>query len=91
MAEISYGVARSERGRGVATAAVGRLVQMAVATGLVQQVIAHVLPANIASTKVVARLGFLSGQPFVDTDGETVVPWIWHAGSNSPISADATL
>lgn len=75
--EISYGIARSERGRGVATAAIDRLLQMAVATGQVQRVVAHILPSNTASSKVVARLGFLSGQPFVDTDGETVVPWTW--------------
>jgi RimJ/RimL family protein N-acetyltransferase len=79
--EISYGVARGERGRGVATAAVGRLLQMAVATGEVQRVVAHILPSNTASSKVVARLGFLSGQPFVDTDGETVVPWTWCAAT----------
>lgn len=73
--EISYGVARSERGRGVATVAVGSLLQMAVSSGLVQQVVAHILPGNAASSRVVARLGFSSGQPFVDTDGETVMPW----------------
>ncbi|WP_202839239.1 GNAT family N-acetyltransferase [Luteimonas saliphila] len=81
--EISYGVARSERGRGVATVAVGRLLQMAVSSGLVQEVVAHVLPRNMASSRVVARLGFLRGQPFVDTDGETVVPWVWRSQPNS--------
>ena len=79
--EISYGVARSERGRGVATVAVGRLLQMALSSGLVQQVVAHILPGNAASSKVVARLGFSSGQPFVDSDGETVTPWTWRVAT----------
>ena len=73
--EISYGVARSERGRGVATSAVERLLQLA-STGLVQQVVAHILPDNVASSRVVSRLGFSSGQALVDSDGETVVPWV---------------
>lgn len=76
MVEISYGVARSERGRGVATAAVERLLQLAAPTGLVQQVVAHILPDNVASSRVVSRLGFSSGQALVDSDGETVVPWV---------------
>src|SRR5688500_20354163 len=74
--EISYGVARSERGRGVATAAAERLLQLAAPTGLVQQVVAHILPDNVASSRVVSRLGFSSGQALVDSDGETVVPWV---------------
>ena len=75
--EISYGVARSERGRGVAVAAVGSLLQMAASSGLVQEVVAHILPGNMASSRVVARLGFTQGPSLVDADGETVVRWTW--------------
>jgi [ribosomal protein S5]-alanine N-acetyltransferase len=73
--EIGYEVAESQRGRGIATAAVERLLQMAASSGLVQQVVAHILPGNVASSKVVSRLGFSMGDSFVDHDGETVVRW----------------
>jgi ribosomal-protein-alanine N-acetyltransferase len=63
------------RGRGVATTAVSQLLKLAEADGAVRQVIAEILPSNIASSKVVSRLGFAEGEPFVDTDGETVVRW----------------
>lgn len=75
--EISYGVARSERGRGVATAAVRSLLQMAASSGLVHEVVAHIVPGNMASSRVVARLGFSQGPSFVDADGETVIRWAW--------------
>ncbi len=72
--EIGYGVAVSERGRGVATAAVETLLGLAAANGATQ-VVAHIVPDNVASAKVVSRLGFSSGHPILDQDGETVVPW----------------
>ena len=73
--EIGYEVAESQRGRGIATAAVGQLLQIAASSGLVQQVVAHILPGNVASSKVVSRLGFSKGDSLVDQDGETVVRW----------------
>lgn len=73
--EIGYGVAECQRGRGVATAAVAQLVQIAALSGVVEEVVAHVAPDNLASARVVARLGFFKGDAFVDTDGETVVRW----------------
>lgn len=78
--EIAYGVAQSARGRGVATAAVARLVQLAATSGLVTQVVAEILPSNIASAKVVSRLGFIDQGSFVDTDGETVTRWMHRIG-----------
>lgn len=75
--EISYGVARSERGRGVATAAVRSLLQMAASSGLVHEVVAHILPGNMASSRVVGRLGFRRGPSLVDAAGETVIRWSW--------------
>ena len=79
--EISYGIARSERGRGAATIAIRQLLQLAVSSELVQQVVAHILPDNIASSKVVARLGFSPEGSLLDTDGERVTCWTWRVAT----------
>jgi len=74
--EIGYGVASSERSRGIATAAVGELLKLALTTGIVQQVVALIVPDNLASSSVVAKLGFTRGHSLVDSDGEWVVQWV---------------
>ena len=79
--EISYGVARAERGHGVATLAIGQLLQLAASSGLVQEVVAHVLPSNVASSKVVTRLGFIPEGLVSDTDGELVMRWVWRVAT----------
>lgn len=79
--EISYGVACAERGHGIATMAVGQLLQLAARSDLVQQVVAHILPDNIASSNVVARLGFSPEGMLVDTDGELVMRWVWRVAA----------
>jgi len=79
--EIGYGVAASQRGRGIATAAVAQLLQIATLSGNVQEVVAHIVPDNLASAKVVSRLGFSKGDPLVDPDGETVVRWTWRVAT----------
>ncbi|KQZ38869.1 GNAT family N-acetyltransferase [Duganella sp. Root1480D1] len=73
--EIAYGVAKSARGRGVATAAVSQLVQLAATDRSVSRVVAEILPANLASSKVVSRVGFTEGETFVDAEGDSVVRW----------------
>lgn len=73
--EIGYEVAESQRGKGVATAAVRQLLQKAASSGLVHQVIAHILPDNMASSKVVSRLGFSGGDLVLDHDGQEVAVW----------------
>jgi RimJ/RimL family protein N-acetyltransferase len=75
--EISYGMARAERGRGLATIAIGQLLERAAASGLVKEVIAHILPDNVASSRLVTRLGFTPEGLLADTDGEQVMRWIW--------------
>lgn len=75
--EIAYGVAQRERGRGIATEAVAQLLALAAAEESARVVVAEILPSNIASTRVVSRLGFTMGEQFVDTDGETVVRWTY--------------
>lgn len=75
--EIAYGVAGKARGKGIATAAVGQLLQLVATDCAVRQVVAEILPANIGSSKVVSRLGFMERESYVDTDGETVVRWTY--------------
>lgn len=79
--EIGYAVAANSRGRGVATAAVGQLLQIAAQSGLVRVVVAHIVPGNVASSRVVARLGFSKGDSLVDPNGETVVRWTWRVAT----------
>lgn len=76
--EIAYGVAKQARGRGVATEAVAQLLQLAAQEGSVQRVIAEIFPSNVASSRLVSRLGFSKGPTFIDTDGDTVVRWTHH-------------
>lgn len=75
--EIGYGVAIKQRGCGVATRAVVALLKMAVDSGEVLRVVANILPDNLASTKVVSRLGFVQEQIFVDSDGESLARWVY--------------
>ena len=79
--EISYGLARAERGRGVATLAIGHLLQLAASSGLVQEVVAHILPGNVASSKVVTRVGFMPEGMVSDADGERVMRWVWRVAT----------
>lgn len=79
--EIGYEVAESQRGRGVATKAVVQLLEMAISSGLVKEVVAHIVPENVASSKVVSRLGFSKGDLLVDHDGETVALWSFHTAT----------
>lgn len=73
--EIGYEVAASQRGRGVATQAVKKLLEIAASSGLVTEVFAHIVPQNLASSKVVSRLGFAKDDLLIDHDGETVAVW----------------
>jgi len=75
--EIGYGVAESARCRGIATAAVVELLKLAASSGLVRHVDAHIVPDNVASSKVVSHLGFSPGDTIIDPDGELVVHWAY--------------
>lgn len=55
--EIGYGLARSARGRGVATAALALLLDWVAAQGALS-VRAEVLPGNVPSLRLLARLHF---------------------------------
>jgi RimJ/RimL family protein N-acetyltransferase len=73
--EIGYGVSPNSRGRGVATAAVKMLLGLAFAGGATE-VLAEVSPENLASAKVVQKLGFSNTGSRVNEDNETVVQWV---------------
>lgn len=56
--EIGYGIIPSEQGKGYATEAVTGIIDWALSTNLVRKVIAECLEDNIASIKVLEKLGF---------------------------------
>jgi RimJ/RimL family protein N-acetyltransferase len=81
--EIGYGVSPDSRGQGAATAAVGLLLQLAFGSG-VREVLAEVTPDNLASAKVVRKLGFVSTGTRVDEEGQVVVQWVAKNGGSRP-------
>ena len=74
--EIGYGVAPQARRQGMAGAAVAQLLALANASDEVREVLAQVSPANVASTRVVQRLGFLPCGQQLDHEGELLVQWV---------------
>lgn len=75
--EIGYGVGSAFQRQGMATAAVARLLQLAFASGQADEVLANILPDNIASAKVVQRLGFEPiGMTIDKDDGESLMQWL---------------
>lgn len=58
-AEIGYGLARPFRGQGYGTEAVAALAGWALAQPGCRQLLAHVLPGNVASRRLLERVGFI--------------------------------
>jgi RimJ/RimL family protein N-acetyltransferase len=79
--EIGYGVSPSVRNQGFATAAVAELLRIALSTDEVLQVLAQVNPNNVASTKVVRRLGFVPNGRQIDHEGKMLVQWIYESAA----------
>lgn len=73
--EVGYGVASAARCHGAATAALGQLLEMAFAAGE-KEVMAEIEPANLASGRVVQKLGFVAVGHRIDEEGERVVQWV---------------
>ena len=73
-AELGSAVAPARQGRRVATAVVRELVRRARVAGL-HMIFAHTLPAESASTSVLARYGFASVADLIDPDEGPV--WCW--------------
>ena len=57
-AEIGYGIGEVHQGRGIATLAVGLLVQMCFRESSLRKLLAYVHDKNLASCKVLQKLGF---------------------------------
>ena len=56
--EIGYGLAGPSRGRGLGGRAVGRMLELLAEQPGVRRIDAHVVPDNLASRRLLERLGF---------------------------------
>ena len=79
--EIAYAIAPTHQGRGYATEAADALVAFAFADERVQLVRAHTLPTSNASTRVLAKFGFVRVSDVVDPDDGPV--WRWERMKNA--------
>jgi RimJ/RimL family protein N-acetyltransferase len=75
MVEIAYGVVPSREGRGYATEAARSLIHFAASEPSVRTIRAHTLPEANASTRVLAKCGFVHVGPVVDSEDGPV--WRW--------------
>jgi RimJ/RimL family protein N-acetyltransferase len=73
--EIGYGIAPEYRGQGLATEAAKALVDEARRCISLARVLAHTLPANNASTRVLARCGFHRTAEIKDPQDGVI--WRW--------------
>jgi RimJ/RimL family protein N-acetyltransferase len=73
--EVGYGVSPARQGNGAATAALKLLLHKAFEAGATE-VLAEVTPTNLASTRVVKKLGFVQIGDRVDNDNEQVIQWV---------------
>jgi RimJ/RimL family protein N-acetyltransferase len=73
--EIAYGIVPAYQGQGFATEAAQALMKYAFASGRVRVVRAHTLPEVNASTKVLAKCGFMRVGEVVDPEDGLV--WRW--------------
>jgi len=76
--EIGYAVSSNYRQQGVATSAIRALLALAYQNEEVAEVLATISPTNLASMRVVQKLGFARGSVMIDPDEETLVCWHHH-------------
>ena len=74
--EIGYGLAPASRGKGVATEAARRLIDEALAFGATR-VLALTAPANVASWRLLERIGFRRDGDQQDPDDGLVWRWVF--------------
>ncbi len=77
---LGYGVAEVARGQGAATAAVAQLCRIAFGHGATE-VVAETTPENLASMRVLQKLGFVQVGSRSDEDGEQVLVWTLRAST----------
>lgn len=75
MVEIAYGIVPSREGRGYATEAARALIHFATGDARVRTIRAHTRPEANASTRVLAKCGFVHIGPVVDPEDGPV--WRW--------------
>lgn len=80
--EVAYGIAPPCQGRGYATGAAAALVAFASRDPRVRLVRAHTLPEPNASTRVLAKCGFVHVGTIVDPDDGPV--WRWERAPEAP-------
>ncbi len=78
--EVGYGVAPSAQGQGAATTALKLLSEIAFASGAAE-VLAEILPENVASIRVVQKVGFQQVGARLDEDNEYVTQWVLRGGA----------
>ena len=75
--EVGYGICPAFWRRGYAQWGLSELLQLARCSGSISRVLATIAPLNVASCSLVAKLGFVRGAEFTDSDGEQVLSWHW--------------
>ncbi len=73
--DVGYGVAPSAQRQGAATEALALLEQLAFDAGAIE-VLAEIIPDNMASARVVTKMGFMQIGSRVDEQGDCVMQWI---------------
>jgi [ribosomal protein S5]-alanine N-acetyltransferase len=84
--EIAYGIVPSYQRCGYATEAAAALVAFAFDSGRVRLIRAHTLPTSNASTRVLAKCGFLHIGEVMDPEDGLVWRWERTQTSLSPVS-----
>ena len=88
--EVGYGLVPAARGAGLMTEVLSGMVRSLEAAGL--RVVAHTAPDNVASHRVLARLGFerVGGDAgSAGTEGGGGSGWLWNRRSEAGVVSDA--
>jgi RimJ/RimL family protein N-acetyltransferase len=83
--EVGYGLVPAARGAGLMTDALSAMVRSLEAAGL--RVVAHTASDNVASHRVLARLGF--ARVGVEGAGGEGSDWLWNRRSAAGVVSDA--
>lgn len=84
--EVGYGLVPAARGGGLMTDVLSGMVRSLEAAGL--RVVAHTAPDNVASHRVLARLGFERVEGVDREDGTAGAEWLWNRRSAAGVVSD---